>query len=518
MRRLVLVAAALLAGCPSDPPPVAPPDPPPPVMPEAATSDVVRRLTRAEYIGAVDVALGVDLSDLADRIPADVRAEGFTNTSRAQVVSLAHVEAWDELAAAAATRVTAWPACADFGDCEASLVRTLGLRIFRRPLLDAEVASLRGLFRTVQESGDTFDVARRLLVRVMLQSPAFLYRIEPQPAEGARTLEPYELATRLAFFLWGTGPDQTMLDAAASGSVDVGAEADRLLADERARSATARYVRSWLDLDALDALNRDRALYPAYDIELAQEMKDETIALFLDVAYDPAVPLATIFSASYTIASDRVASLYGFDAGGRLDLSETRERRGLLTHAGVLAIAGRSDDPSMVGRGLYVLETIVCGSIDSPPPNLNTTPRTPQPGLTRRTYSEQRLADEACSGCHSQFDPFAYALEPFDGIGVFRTEDEHGNPLRSDGALFGTSFDDPAGWAELLASQPRVLECLSRKQLQYALGRPLEAADEAAWREIHDRFVADGATYLALVRAIAAHEIFAKVGPHGGAP
>jgi hypothetical protein len=123
--------------------------------------------------------------------------------------------------------------------------------------------------------------------------------------------------------------------------------------------------------------------------------------------------------------------------------------------------------------------------------------------LTRRTYSEERLANEACAGCHGQFDPFAYALEPFDGIGRFRTEDAAGNPLRSDGEVFGRRFADPAGYADVLAGAPQVLECLTKKQLQFALGRPLEAADDAVLAEVQERFARGGATYLALVRAIA---------------
>ena len=178
----------------------------------------------------------------------------------------------------------------------------------------------------------------------------------------------------------------------------------------------------------------------------------------------------------------------------------------MLTQASVLTIGG--DDASMVTRGLFVLEDILRGIVKAPPPGLDTTPVPSEPGRSQRHIAEQRIANVSCGGCHARFEPLAYALEPYDGIGAFHSHDEHGNRLRDDGDIL---FPGAAQWIRyqstgelmnLLAASDRVSETITWKLTQFALGRPLRARDAAKVRRIHEASQAGGGTYASLITAV----------------
>lgn len=190
----------------------------------------------------------------------------------------------------------------------------------------------------------------------------------------------------------------------------------------------------------------------------------------------------------------------------RFDLADVPERGGLLTQGSLLTIGG--DDASTVTRGLFVLFDFLYGEVGSPPACVDTTPVPASPGQSRRAVAEARLSNPACGGCHAKFEPFAFGLEKFDGIGAYHERDEHGNMLRDDGEILipgqsqPVAYDSSAELMDLLSSTDRVRMCLTRKVAQFALGRPLTAADTAILDTIHAEAHADGGTYQALITAI----------------
>lgn len=197
----------------------------------------------------------------------------------------------------------------------------------------------------------------------------------------------------------------------------------------------------------------------------------------------------------------------GHSAGpGRYDLTRVPERGGLLTQGSLLTIGG--DEASTVTRGLFVLFDFLYGQVGSPPACVDTTPVPPAPGQSRRAVAETRLANPACGGCHAKFEPFAFGLEKFDGLGAFHERDEHGNVLREDGEILIPGQSRPMAYAntgelmDLLAGSDRVRMCLTRKVAQFALGRPLSPADAPILDTIHAQAQADGGTYEALITAI----------------
>jgi len=205
------------------------------------------------------------------------------------------------------------------------------------------------------------------------------------------------------------------------------------------------------------------------------------------------------------------------NAGGRrvYDLTGVPERGGLLTQAGLLTVGG--DEASMVARGLFVLQDLLHSAVGSAPPGVDTTPKPTKSGVSQRVMAEERLHDQSCSGCHSKFEPLAFGLERYDGIGGFSMKDRHGNPLKEDGAIRLPGLPEPLEFASggelmgLLAGSERVSRNFTRKLLQFTLGRPLAGSDARAVRDIHDAFSAGGGTYRSLITAIATSEVLRTI-------
>ena len=190
----------------------------------------------------------------------------------------------------------------------------------------------------------------------------------------------------------------------------------------------------------------------------------------------------------------------------RYDLTKEPARGGLLTQGSLLTIGG--DDASMVTRGLLVMHELLRGVVRDPPPCVDTTPVPSKPGLTQRSVALERMNNASCGGCHSRFEPLAFGLERFDGLGGYRTKDEHGNALREDGEILFPGSAKPVKYktsAELmtlLAESDRVAQTLTWKVTQFALGRPLGAEDAAAVHNIHENAFDAGGTWKAIVTEI----------------
>lgn len=491
----------------------------------------LRRLTIPEYITTIEAALGVDLGSEGDTIPPDVRADGFSNTASGLVVDVAHVEAFAALAQSAISQVDDLDAVLTASDvtcrtlderCETETVEALALRLYRGPATANEVASLRTVFAAVAAEEGDYAEGVRFVIEAMLQSPRFLYKVERQDGEGPyRTLSGWETASRLSYLLWGAPPDDALREAAGRdallGDADIEAQAERMLRDPRARQTSLRYLEDWLHLGRLDHLAREEGLFPGWSPELAADMKAETRAYFERLIWEEDRPLGDLWNAQVTFLNGRLAEYYGVplqgdagDEGGGVaeyDLSSIPERGGFLTQGSLLTIGGPS--ASMVARGKFFLENVLCGSVNAPPPGVDATPPEPMPGYTQRDQSEERRENPTCGGCHAQMDPLAYGLERFDGTGAFALEDEFGNELREDGNVLFPGEREPVPFAtigelmDLLAGSDRVRDCTSLKATQFALGRALADSDGCSLAAVRETFSASDGTYRDLMVAIA---------------
>jgi len=495
----------------------------------AAGQIFVQRLTRPEYIATVRSATGIDIADTALRlIPADLRADGFRNTAYNLGVDLKHVEAYARLAETIAGRMDAkafakrFVDCADTGeDCGTELITKMGAWILRGPLDAQEVEMYRKITDAVRRQGGDFSEITSYLLEAMLQSPRFVYRIEEQDGK----LDDHTLASRMSYIVWGAPPDQALYELAAAGKLRdaMPAQLDRMLKDERAVSRSVQFVDEWLNLGAVANRRPDKTRFPGWQPELASDMRAETQAFFREVAWRQQRPLAELFNADVTFLTPRLARHYQLPAPAgaagpnglhRVDLRSTPSRGGLLTHGSILAQGG--DEASTVSRGLFVLHDVLRGVVKDPPPCVDTTPVPSKPGLTQRSIAENRIANQACGGCHERFEPMAFGLEMYDGVGRFTERDHHGNQLRQDGDILfpgrgkAEAFKTTAELADLLAGSDRVKLTFTWKVTQFALGRPLVATDAPELAKIHAASQAAGGTYPALVRAIVLSDLVAE--------
>lgn len=492
----------------------------------------VQRLTVPEYIQTVQSAVGVDIAKEAKEIlPLDLRTDGFSNTAYNLNIDLKHVEAYNRLAEIVVSRMDVLKFSEKFSksqklstdDTMRDHVAAMGKWLLRGPLDNREINKYSGIATTVASAGGGFKEAMSYIVEAMLQSPRFVYRMESQRGDGtAQPVNEWELASRISYILWGGPPDEELLRAAEKGELtdhkSIEAQIQRMLKDPRTISQSERFVSEWLNLDNLTDLRPNKTDFPNWDAQLATDMQQETLAYFREVAWTQNRPLADLLNAQVTFATPRLARHYGLTPQGkemaRYDLADVPGRGGLLTQGTVLTIGG--DDASMVSRGLFVLHDLLRGTVNAPPPCVNTTPPPTKAGLTQRGIAEGRMANNNCGVCHTRFEPLAFGLERFDGVGAWHEKDQHGNPLREDGEVLVPGEAKPVAYKtsaelmNLLAGTQRVQESFTWKVTQFALGRPLIAADAPVVAEIHKAAQKNGGTYSSLITAIMMSDLVLK--------
>lgn len=480
----------------------------------------LRRLTVPEYIETVRAALGVDVAyEAKDILPRDVRADGFRNTAYSLGVDLSHVEAYAKLAEIIVYKLDVPEFVARFSESREfspdnmrKIIRGMGRWMLRAPLVEHEVND----FLKVTSATTDYDEAVRYLVEAMLQSPRFMYQVENQRGDGTPwPVDDHELASRLSYTLWGAPPDRELMRAVEAGELydrrNLGPQVDRMLKDPRVAGKSMQFISDWLDLDRLDNLRPNPEMFPGWTRELAEDMRKETLAFFEDVVWKQERPLSDLLVAQVTYATPKLAEFYGLPVSSsdglmRYDVSDIPERGGLLTQGSLLTIGG--DEASTVARGLFIMNDMLRGAVNNPPPGVDTRPEPAKPGLTKRAIAQKRIDNPSCGACHARFETLAFAFEKYDGIGAHHERDEHGNDLREDGEVLfpgegkPVAYDTAAGLMKLLAGHDRVRENLTRKVIQFAIGRPLNASDSPMVKEIHQAAMEKGGTYRALLREI----------------
>lgn len=490
-------------------------------------STLVRRLAPWEYARVVQSTFGLELrADIEAAWPPRARVHGLSNAAEAQVVTLTHVQAFEALARDVAARVDAsalLEQCAGLADteCPLRLAQALGRQLFRRELSMTDAVPWADLMSAASEREDGV----RRLVSGMLQSGSFLYRIEREAdGEDVVPVSPEDLASRLAFLVWGDGPDAALRRAAVEGRLtsedDIRREVRRLLADPRAQAHSLELVTDWFGIASVGRSNVADA-YPEVDAELLEAMKAEALALARRVFWTDAAPLGELFTSRRAVLGPRLARWYGLEPVSDVpaEYELPAPRAGLLTQGALLAQSGGAE-ASMITRGLYLLDTVLCQELPPPPESLDISDDGSAEASTEREASEIRLSRPVCAGCHESMEPLAHALEPFDGAGRFRTEDGEGDRLRGDGAMTLQSgeslrWSDAADFARKLVATEAVQRCLVEKPLAFALGRRVddEGSDACVVEEIRGEYTQRGGTYAALIEAIAAHPVFRTMRP-----
>jgi hypothetical protein len=377
-------------------------------------------------------------------------------------------------------------------------VRKIATQAFRRPVSDKDHARLMTFYARGRKDRN-FEFGVTKAVEAILASPQFLFRVEEAPARltnASYRIADYELASRLSFFLWGRGPDATLLKAASLGQLSMpGAlakQAKRMIAAPHADALATRFASQWLRLQDLEKVIPDPILYPYSDQTLSLALKKET-ELFFDSLVREDRSLLDLLTADYTFVNERVARHYGIPNVTGPEFRRVTlpaDRRGILGQGSILTLTSIAERTSPVQRGKWVMEVLLGSPPPPPPPNvpaLEETKGTTDTGraLSVRERMEQHRSNPQCTSCHRVIDPLGLALENFDATGKWRIRDG-GINVDTKGQLFdGTSIEGPDGLrTALLRHKDVVLLSFTRSLMTYALGRRIEAFDMPTVRRI----------------------------------
>ena len=387
--------------------------------------------------------------------------------------------------------------------CARRILGALATRAFRRPATTSDVDLLMQFYEAGRREKD-FEVGIELALARILASPQFIYRIEEEPV-GLAPGQPYrisdiDLASRLSFFLWSRPPDEALLAAARQRRLRDPAVLEqqirRMLKDPKASALAVNFAGQWLNLRGLDSVVPVAMLYPDFDDPLRQAMRTEVELLFDDIVREDR-SVDELLTADYTFVNERLARHYGIphiygSQFRRVTLGPGLEmRHGLLGKGAFLTTTSKPERTSPVTRGKWIMSNILGVSPPDPPANVPPLPARAADlrGNAREPTMREKMLEHRvrpdCVQCHRLMDPIGFALENFDAIGLWRSQDE-GAPVEASGELFdGAKVDGPAALQRWLTGYSSQFGRVTvEKLLTYALGRGLEYRDMPLVRAI----------------------------------
>ncbi|MEO5740550.1 MAG: DUF1592 domain-containing protein [Vicinamibacterales bacterium] len=406
----------------------------------------------------------------------------------------------------------------DETDCARKILSTLMQRAYRRPISKAEVEGPMAFYREGRAAGD-FDAGIGSALSAVLINPEFLFRVEADPASAKATAgKPYrvsdlELASRLSFFLWSSIPDDELLDAAIRGKLSRPEELEkqtrRMLADPRSFNLATNFAGQWLRLRNVYAVEPNARLFPDFDDNLRDALRQET-ELFFDSVLREDRSVLDLIRADYTFLNERLAKHYGIpnvygSRMRRVTLSPDSKRGGLLRHGSMLSVTSYATRTSPIIRGVWVLDNIFGAP---PPPPLPNVPALDESSVAANLPMRERLAahrkNPVCANCHRTIDPVGFSLENFDAVGRWRDQEGDSGSIDVSGALPGAGeFRGVSGLEDGLLKRPELFAAtLTKKLMTFALGRGIEYYDAPAIRRIVREAASDRYRFSSLIVGI----------------
>lgn len=444
------------------------------------------RLTPRQYTRAVRDALGLSAM-LEVELPAAEKVGAFdaVTSSAGDLEVRKLLDAAEAAAERVLTDGQSVVACENEDDaCAEAFIETLGRRAFRRPLDDAQRQMLWDWYEHGREDGGTREGYAQV-VRGVLQSPAFLYHVQigqPDPQDELRLwLDDYEIASRLSFFLWESGPDALLLDAAERGELrDASSRAEqaqRMLADPRASEAVASFHQQWLRTDRTQA--PDHLAQHTSDPEAIWAAMQAEVAAFTAAAAREG-DSEVLFNAQWSVMPPELADFYGIPPEHRSTTENPAlvrveypdgDRGGLLTLGGVMVATAASVQTSPILRGVFVVENIMCTHL-APPEDLEIDPLPERrEDQSVRDWLDAHTAEPACAACHNIIDPPGFAMEDFGPDGRWRDHDGL-FPVDAAAQLGADAVDGAHELSVALGSDDIAANCRATQWVQFATGRP----------------------------------------------
>jgi hypothetical protein len=413
--------------------------------------------------------------------------------------------------------------------CARQITENLAKRAFRRPVTAADMNRLMPFYERARQDGGSFDQGIEQVVAAVLASPQFLYRTIRGPKGAASDTEfvltDLELASRLSFLLWNTGPDQELLALAETNKLTrpgiLEKQVRRMLADPKASSLVTSFAMKWLNLTDLDQVIPDPVLFPDFKDQLRHDFSAET-ERFVGSIFSNDRSVLELLTANYTFLNDRLARHYGVSGiiGPQLRqvTLDEKERWGLLGKGAVLLRTSYGDRTSPVLRGAWVLDKII-GSPPTPPPPDTATDLSQKAGeqpKTVRARLEQHRNKASCKMCHGVIDPIGLALENFDATGGWRTTDNQAKAPIDAGTVLpnGVAINGVVELRAQLVDRPELfVRTVTERLMTYAVNRRLEYFDMPQVRAIVRGAAKDNYKLSSLILGIVNSDAFRRQGP-----
>jgi mono/diheme cytochrome c family protein len=407
--------------------------------------------------------------------------------------------------------------------CARRIVENLARKAFRRPVTDEDVAPLMGFYERSRKAGTSFDVGVRESLSAILASPHFLYRAEAAVEQGSRELNDLELASRLAFFIWSSLPDDELLRLAANNELSkpevLKAQVHRMIRDERGISLTRDFAFQWLNVAKLDTIVPARGQFGhaagVYDPRAAFKKELE---LFMDSILRTDRSVVDLVTADHTFLNEQIAQLYGLtnirgNGFHRVTL-EDPNRHGLLGKGAILMLTANPNRTAPVLRGAWIMERILGTPPAVPPPNVEQLPANVQGRpATVRERTEIHRKNPACASCHAAMDPLGFALENFDTVGQFHAVDPQSRqPIDTRATMpDGTELAGPADLHKALAARgDQLAQVITEKLMTYAVGRHVDYRDMPSVRRIVRAAAANGYRFEDIVLGVVNSDAFRR--------
>lgn len=346
------------------------------------------------------------------------------------------------------------------------------------------------------------------------------------PNTSSNTLSPWEIASRLSYFLWSSMPDDTLLALARNGKIAepqiLKEQVERMLDDPRSKAFQDHFPTQWLQLHRVGAFPPDQELYPDYDRWLQQSMIEEPKRFFAEVL-DHNLPISHFLQSDWTVANPRLALFYGFPSPKkpgfqRVTLPANSHRGGILTQAAILSLTSDGTRHRPVHRGVLLSECLFAKTPPPPPPNVEPLEPTPadSPKATIRMQLAAHAKNPVCASCHHRIDPLGLAFDNFDALGRWREREAVAsgtgeNPLvDASGSLpAGSTFDGPDTFKTILSKDNgRFAEALTTHLATYALRRLTTLDDHPQIKRIAEQTASRGHRLRDLIHELVRSELF----------
>jgi hypothetical protein len=406
--------------------------------------------------------------------------------------------------------------------CARQILSTLTRRAFRRPVQDAEMTTLMNFYQQGRKNADFETGLQQALARILV-APAFLYRVEEEPAgvaDGAiYRVSNLELASRLSFFLWSSMPDDELLDLAIKGRLTdpkvLDQQVKRMLADSKANALITNFGGQWLNLRELEKVE---TASKNFDDNLRHAFARETEMLLESIVQEDR-SIVTLLDANYTFVDERLARHYGIpDIHGsyfrRVPLGPDSPRRGILGQGAFLTVTSVGTRTSPVTRGRWILENVLGTPAPVPPPGVDTNldkdaEEVKVTSLRQRLELHRKV--EPCASCHKIMDPIGFALENFDMVGTWRDLDGK-TPIDASGQLVdGSKLASVLDLRNaLLSRQEMFVTTATQKLMTYGLGRTVQYYDLPTVRKIVRQAAQNDFRFSSLVLGVVQSDPFQK--------